>query len=558
MWPALRLAQEMGTRLGERKVLLPALPGRCVPGRRGAAAGNPMSVLRVILGDQLSSDISALADLDPARDIVLMMEVMEECTYVRHHQQKIVLVLSAMRHFADELRERGVRVDYVPLDALDNSGHLTSEVQRAVLRHAPDRVVVTEPGEWRVQAMMEDWAALTDTPVERRDDGRFFASRARFAAWAGGRRRWLMEHFYREMRREHDILMVGDQPAGGEWNLDAQNRKPLPASAVLPGRLRFAPDATTRAVMALVARRFGDHFGEIEEFGWPVNRRDALRALQDFIERGLQHFGDYQDAMRAGAPFLFHSLLAPALNLGLLSAGEICEAAEGAWRSGAAPLNAVEGFVRQILGWREYVRGVYWTLMPEYEWRNALNAKRSLPAFYWTGETPMRCLREAIGSTARYAYSHHIQRLMVTGNFALLAGVVPREIERWYLAVYADAFEWVEMPNTLGMAVFADGGDMASKPYAASGAYIDRMSDFCPACTYDVKQKTGSKACPFNYLYWAFLIRNEGRLSGNPRLAMPYRTLAGWTQERRAEIHAEAEAFLDGLEENRNTTGDER
>ena len=506
-----------------------------------------MSVLRIILGDQLSFDMPALADLDPARDIVLMMEVMEENTYVPHHKQKIVLVLSAMRHFADELRQRGVLVDYVHLDDPDNSGNLTTEIQRAVARHEPRRLVVTEAGEWRVQEMMEGWEALTGRPVEIRADDRFFASRPRFARWAKGRRTWRMEHFYREMRREHAILMDGDQPAGGEWNFDAENRKPLPASTVAPNQLRFTPDETTREVIALVKRRFSDHFGELEEFGWPVNRADALRALGDFKVHGLPRFGDYQDAMKAGAPFLFHSLLAPALNLGLLSPREVCRAAEAAWRSGAAPLNSVEGFVRQILGWREYVRGVYWTLMPEYAQRNALNARRKLPEFYWTGDTPMRCLREVIAGTAQYAYSHHIQRLMVTGNFALLAGIAPREIERWYLAVYADAFEWVEMPNTLGMAVFADGGQMASKPYCASGAYIDRMSDFCSNCAYDVKQKTGPKACPFNYLYWAFLIRQKDRLENNPRLAMAYRTLAGWSSERQAAILVETDDFLERL-----------
>ena len=249
------------------------------------------------------------------------------------------------------------------------------------------------------------------------------------------------------MRREHAILMEGGEPAGGEWNFDSENRKSLPASIRPPERCRFAPDDTTREVMALVEQRFSGHFGTLEDFGWPVARADALSALEDFMAHGLPFFGDYQDAMKAGAPFLFHSLLAPALNIGLLSPREVCEAAEAAWRSGRAPLNAVEGFVRQILGWREYVRGVYWTLMPEYAQRNALQATRKLPAFYWTGDTPMRCLREAIGGTLRYAYSHHIQRLMVTGNFALLAGVAPREIERWYLAVYADAFNGSRCPT---------------------------------------------------------------------------------------------------------------
>ena len=511
-----------------------------------------MSALRVVLGDQLSLELSALAGLDAASDTVLMLEVIEECAYVRHHKQKIVLVLSAMRHFADALRERGVKVDYVTLDAPDNTGSFTSEVQRAVERRRPRRIVVTEASEWRVQAMIEGWAALTDTPVEVRADDRYFASRARFADWARGRRGWRMEYFYREMRREHEILMDGDEPAGGAWNYDSENRKRLPARSAPPARLRFPPDAITREVMRLVERRFPDHFGGLEEFGWPVTRAEALRALDDFTSIGLPDFGDYQDAMKAGAPFLFHSLLSPALNLGLLAPREVCQAAEAAWRRGAAPLNAVEGFVRQVLGWREYVRGVYWTLMPEYADRNALGATRKLPEFYWTGRTDMRCLREAIGATARYAYSHHIQRLMVTGNFALLAGVAPREIERWYLAVYADAYEWVEMPNTLGMAVFADGGQMASKPYAASGAYIDRMSDFCAGCGYDVKQKSGEKACPFNYLYWAFLIRQEQRLSGNPRMAMPYRTLAGWASERKAALLAEADDFLDRLETTRD------
>ena len=507
-----------------------------------------MSALRIILGDQLSFDIAALAGLDTGRDVVVMMEVVEEQTTVRYHKQKITLVLSGMRHFADALSQRGVNVDYVRLDDPDNTGSLASEVRRAVTRHAPDRLVITEPAEWGLQAAIEGWSTMTGLPVEMLADDRFFASRSRFAAWTHGRRVWRMEHFYHEMRREHDVLMVGAKPAGGEWNYDAANRKPLASQVSVPERLRFAPDETTREVMALVERRFGDHFGELQEFGWPVTRADALDALDDFIAHGLPRFGDYQDAMKAGAPFLFHSLLSPALNIGLLSPREICRAAETAWISGAAPLNAVEGFVRQILGWREYVRGVYWTLMPEYADRNALEATRKLPRFYWSGETKMRCLREAIGDTSRHAYSHHIQRLMVTGNFALLAGVAPREIERWYLAVYADAHEWVEMPNTLGMAVFADGGQMASKPYAASGAYIDRMSDFCSGCAYDVKQKSGPMACPFNYLYWAFLIRQESRLSGNVRLAMPYRTLSGWAESRKTAILAEAEAFLDGLE----------
>ena len=503
-----------------------------------------MACLRLVLGDQLSHDLSALAGLDAARDIVLMLEVAAEGSYVPHHRQKIVLVLSAMRHFAAELRAAGCRVDYVALDAPGNTGTLPGELQRALARLSVERVIMTEPGEWRVETLLRDWASAAEIPLEIREDTRFFASRSRFALWVRGRRTWRMEHFYREMRREQELLMDGDEPAGGQWNFDAQNRRRLPAGMVMPARRRFAADAVTREVKELVEQRFPGHVGSLEEFGWPVTRSDALQALEDFLALGLPDFGDYQDAMRTGAPFLFHSLLSPALNLGLLSPHEVCRAAEAEWRAGRAPLNAVEGFVRQVLGWREYVRGVYWTLMPAYAESNALGATRPLPGFYWTGNTRLRCLSEVIGTTLRYAYSHHIQRLMITGNFALLAGIAPREIERWYLAVYADAVEWVEMPNTLGMAVFADGGHMASKPYAASGAYIDRMSDFCGGCAYDVRQKSGPGACPFNYLYWAFLIRHAALLAGNPRLAMPLRSLAGFSPERRAAILADAHAFL--------------
>ena len=504
-----------------------------------------MTTLRLVLGDQLSTNLSALADIDCANDVVLMLEVEEECRFVPHHQQKIVLFLSAMRHFALELRQRGVRVDYVRLDDRANTGTLTSELKRALTRHRAQRLVLTQPGEWRVEAMAEDWSRRFGLPVDLRPDSRFFSTRARFRAWANGRRSWRMEHFYREMRREHVVLMDGNQPAGGKWNFDTENRKRLPVGLHLPSRRRFAPDSTTREVIALVADRFGEHFGTLESFDWPVTRAQAQKTLDDFATNALPWFGDYQDAMKAGAPFLYHSLLAAALNIGLLSPREVCAAAEESWRAGRAPINAVEGFIRQILGWREYVRGVYWTLMPGYADANALEAHRPLPVFYWTGETDMRCLREAFATTREHAYSHHIQRLMVTGNFALLAGIAPREIERWYFAVYADAVEWVEMPNTLGMAVFADGGRMASKPYAASGAYINRMSDFCTGCSYNVTLKTGPRACPFNYLYWAFLIRNQKFLENNPRMSMPYRTLAKWSATDRKRCLTEAKNFLD-------------
>jgi deoxyribodipyrimidine photolyase-related protein len=499
-----------------------------------------MSTLRIVLGDQLTRGLSSLRDYQPG-DTVLMMEVAEEATYVKHHKQKLTLIFSAMRHFAAELRDAGLSVDYVRLGDPANTGSFSGEVRRAIARHRPAQVVVTEPGEWRVREMMQGWGA------EIREDTRFFASPAQFAAWAKGRKQLRMEFFYRDMRRASGLLMDGDDPAGGQWNFDHDNRKALPRDVTPPRRLRFAPDAITREVMEMVAARFPDHFGELEPFGWAVTRDEALEALDHFISACLPQFGDYQDAMKQGNGFLYHSIISPYLNIGLITAREVCARAEQAWKQGRAPLNAVEGFIRQILGWREYVRGLYWLKMPAYAGTNALDARRPLPDFYWTGETEMNCLRQAIGETRRDAYAHHIQRLMVTGNFALLAGLEPQAVEEWYLLVYADAFEWVELPNTHGMALFADGGVMASKPYAASGAYINRMSDYCSGCAYDPAEKLGPKACPFNYLYWDFLLRNEKRLSGNPRMAMPYRTLAKMEAGRKREIAAAARQFFEGL-----------
>ena len=513
-------------------------------GQRGP--GGAGGCLRLVLGDQLTPDIAALRDLDKARDTVLMVEVHDETVYVPHHKQKIAFILSAMRHFAQELRDDGITVDYVSLDAAENTGSFTGEVTRSVARHRPDRLVVTEPGEWRVWQMMQDWREECAVPVEIREDDRFICARAEFATWAEGRKSYRMEFFYREMRRKTGYLMRDDgEPEGGAWNFDAENRKKLPAQISIPKATAFRPDAITQDVLDLVARRFGNHFGDLEGFGWAVTRKDARTALTRFVNERLENYGDYQDAMKRDEPFLFHAVIAPYLNAGLLTAREVCVAVEEAYRAGRAPLNAVEGFIRQVIGWREYVRGIYWLKMPGYAGTNALEAKRKLPDFYWSGNTQMACLRACVEETRANAYAHHIQRLMVLGNFALLAGITPREVQEWYLLVYADAYEWVELPNVHGMVLFADGGLLASKPYAASGAYIDRMSDYCKGCAYDVRAKTGEKACPFNYLYWNFLIENEDRLSGNPRMGMPYRNLARMSEERREAIISDARRFLE-------------
>jgi deoxyribodipyrimidine photolyase-related protein len=476
---------------------------------------------------------------------VLLAEVESECTYVPHHQQKIVLVLSAMRHFARALAARGVRVRHVALDDPANTQSLAGETARAVADLAPARIVCTEPGEWRVREDMLGWEAATGVPVELREDDRFLCPLPWFRDWARGRKQLRMEFFYREMRRRHGLLLDDDAaPVGGQWNYDAENRRALPADIVPPTPRRFPPDAITRAVMTLVAERFGGHFGSLEGFAWPVTAKDAEAAFADFLAARLPAFGDWQDAMARGQPTLFHALISTSLNLGLLDPLACCRAAEAEYRAGRAPLNAVEGFIRQILGWREYVRGIYWLHMPQYRALNALAADRPLPWFFWSGETDMACLAAAIGQTRDLAYAHHIQRLMLTGNFALLAGIDPVAINEWYMVVYADAYEWVELPNTHGMAIHADGGLMASKPYAASGAYINRMSDYCRNCAYDVKDAVGERACPFNFLYWDFIGRHEERFGHNPRMAMPVRTWRRMAPARQAALRARTASFL--------------
>lgn len=506
-----------------------------------------MAILRFILGDQLSRNLATLQDIDPERDVVLMAEVGSESTVVGFHKQKLAFIYSAMRHFAEALRSEGIRVDYVELTAPGNTQNLESELTRALERHKVDGVVVTEPGAWRVRDMMAGWEERLGVPVEIREDDRFICSHARFAAWAEGRQSFRMEYFYREMRRETGLLMEDGGPIGGQWNFDAENRQSLPEGYQPPDRLRFAPDDVTRDVLGLVAEGYDKNFGDLEPFEWAVTRKDALQALDHFIQHCLPEFGTFQDAMKSGEPFLNHGLISPYLNVGLLDPLEVCRGAERAYLDGQAPLNAAEGFIRQIIGWREYVRGIYWLKMPDYASTNHLEAKRDLPWFYWSGKTRMNCLSNAIGDTHRHAYAHHIQRLMVTGNFALLAGIEPRQIEAWYLAVYIDAFDWVELPNTHGMVMFADGGLLASKPYAASGAYINRMSDYCSGCIYSPSTKEGEKACPITLLYWNFLIENRQKLQRNRRMAMPYRNLDRMDSAQRKSIQTRANAFLDGL-----------
>ena len=507
-----------------------------------------MKTLRLVLGDQLSRDLPSLTDLDPAKDLVLMAEVMSEVTYVKHHKRKIAYLFSAMRHFAESLGKDGIAVRYRRLDDADNAGSLAGEVAAAIAVFAPDRIVVTAPGEYRLADEMAGWQARFGLAVDIRADTRFLCSLGDFAEWAEGRKSLRMEFFYRDLRRRYQVLMEGDEPIGGKWNYDADNRQPPKAGLAVPPPSSFAPDAITAEVLALVEARCADHFGQLAGFDFAVTRDQALHVLDQFIAERLPLFGTYQDAMIEGEPWMYHSHIGLYLNAGLLSPIEVIRVAEAAYHRGDAPLNAVEGFIRQILGWREFVRGLYWLKMPAYAEANFLQATRPLPDFFWTGNTDMNCLAQSIQQTGALSYAHHIQRLMVLGNFALLAGLSPQAVNEWFLVVYVDAYEWVVMPNVSGMALFADGGYLASKPYAAGGAYINRMSNYCKNCRYKVTEKSGEDACPFNYLYWDFLDRHREKLGNNPRLGMIYRTFDKMAPEKQAGVNADAGRFLAGLD----------
>lgn len=502
-----------------------------------------MRNLVLVLGDQLDPKSSAFDGFDRSLDAVWMAEVTGEAKHVWSHKAKIAFFLSAMRHYRDRLVKRGVTMHYRQLDDKVNRGDFANELGATVKKHHPEKLVMVEPGEWRVKEMFTKTAVDLGIELEVRPDRHFICSHEDFEQHARGRKQLRLEYFYRELRRKQDVLMKVGKPVGGKWNYDSENRGSFGKAGPddLPPPKRFRKDATTKAVLELVEKRFADHPGKLEHFDWPVTESQANQALDDFIQHRLARFGDFQDAMWTDEPYLYHSRISAAMNLKLLDPRDVIRAAEAAYHAGIAPLNAVEGFIRQVLGWREYVRGIYWLHMPEYLERNALNATAPLPEFYWTGNTEMQCLRQAIGQTLKYGYAHHIQRLMVTGLFSLLLGVDPKEVHRWYLAVYVDAVEWVELPNSLGMSQFADGGVMASKPYAATGKYIDRMSNYCKGCRFDPAKATGDDACPFTTLYWDFLMRHKKVLAANHRMALQVKNLDRKSAAELAEIRTHAE-----------------
>jgi deoxyribodipyrimidine photolyase-related protein len=504
--------------------------------------------LILLLGDQLDERSSALLEADPAQDVVLMIEAHEESTHVRSHQVRTALFLSAMRHFAQRLRERGWRVCYRQLGEHDDPT-LAAGLQAAAAQWQPRAVIGVEPGDIRVRDSLQ--AALPPgLPLHWRADTHFLCSTTEFARWAGSSKQLRMEFFYRQMRKKHRILMDGEEPVGGQWNFDADNRSAFGKKGPqdLPDAPAFAPDAITQQVLDLVARRFAEHPGDLSHFRWPVTREQALQALDDFITHRLPLFGRHQDAMWTDMPFGWHALLSSSLNLKLLNPLEVVQAAEAAWRERGLDLASVEGFIRQVLGWREFMRGVYFLDMPGLKTANHFKHRRDLPSWYWTGQTRMNCMRQCIDQTLNHGYAHHIQRLMITGMFGVLAQIEPQQLCDWYLSVYVDAVEWVELPNTAGMALFATGARFTSKPYVASGAYVHKMSNYCQGCDYQPQGRTGDTACPLTTLYWHFLKTHEAELAANGRTALMVKNLQRIDAQEMAQITSHAQALLADLD----------
>ncbi len=507
-----------------------------------------MKKLCIVLGDQLSLSLSSLKAINRETDLVVMAEVWNETLYVKHHKKKLVFILSAMRHFHQELKKSGYQVVYHKLDEKLKFSSFTEVIEYHIKKIKVEKIVVTHPGEYRVLQELKSCGKQLESNIDILPDDRFISEQSTFNTWAKNRKQLRMEYFYRELRKRHDVLMEEGKPVGGKWNYDAENRKPAKTGLEILGPTEIATDSVTNEVARLVEDNFSSHFGDIVPFNYAVTRKQALIVLNEFIEQRLVNFGTYQDAMIEDNAWMFHAHISLYLNAGLLLPGECVRLVEEAYYNNKAPLNAVEGFIRQILGWREYIHGFYWFVMPDYAEQNYFNAARKLPEFYWTGKTKMNCLRQCIKETKENAYAHHIQRLMVLGNFALLADISPQDVNNWFMVVYADAYEWVELPNVTGMALFADGGMLASKPYASGGNYINKMSNYCQNCHYDVKQKTGEQACPFNYMYWGFLARHQKLLSGNHRLSMIYNVWNKMTAEKKQAILESAQQFLNSNE----------
>ncbi len=511
-----------------------------------------MRRLYLILGDQLDRNSLIFNEVDTKNDCFWMAEVREEATHVWSHKQRIALFLSAMRHFAEELRKKELPLEYHSLTEHDFKS-LAEALADTLQKERPEEVWFVRPGDYRVFESLVKTCEQHDVPFKQLNDQHFLSSPKEFKQWAGDKKQLRLEYWYRELRKKYQILMEDDgdnkNPLGGKWNYDESNRKAYKKDGPksVPNTISWEADAITQDVIELVNQEYPDHPGKLSQLYWPVTPKQAQQALDRFFESCLDNFGDYQDAMWTDEPFLNHSLISSALNMKLLHPLQVIQSAEKHHREKGASLAAVEGFIRQILGWREYVRGLYWLHMPDWLEMNTLNAQQNLPEFYWTGKTEMTCLRQSIQQTLDYGYAHHIQRLMVTGLFSLLYGVEPKQIHQWYLAVYVDAVEWVELPNTLGMSQYADNGIMASKPYVASGNYINKMSNYCKHCRYKPSQAVGEGACPFTTLFWDFLDTHADKFKNNPRMGFMLKNLYRKSEEDIKEIKAQAITFRESV-----------
>jgi deoxyribodipyrimidine photolyase-related protein len=532
----------------------------------------PLRHLILILGDQLDHESSAFEGFDPQQDAVLMIESREESTHVWSHKIRTALFLSAMRHFSQDLEKRGYAVIYRQLDK-EADASLGAGLLATIKVHAPQAVIGVEPGDLRVRAQIEDAmnsVALTagstpakgtkslnsasKMPFEWRSDTHFLCDLPEFRAWAGKSTSLRMEFFYRIMRKKHHILMEGKkgsaEPIGGQWNFDAENRKSFGKAGPqnVPTPRVYPLDSITKDVIKMVNKEFAAHPGALDQFNWPVNREQALHALHDFIDHRLEQFGPHEDAMWTNLEFGWHSLLSSSLNLKLINPLEVVQAAEKAYHKRGLEIASVEGFIRQILGWREFMRGVYFLDMPKLKTDNFYGHQNALPKWYWTGDTKMNCMKNSIDQTLKNGYSHHIQRLMITGMFGVTARILPQALCDWYLAVYVDAVEWVELPNVAGMALFANGGRFTSKPYVASGAYVKRMSNYCQGCAYSPETRSGKDACPMTTLYWNFLDAHEKEFGGNPRTALMVKNLQRMTEDERKAVRSRAKEMLSDLD----------
>lgn len=504
------------------------------------------SRLRLVLGDQLNAQHSWYENKNDST-LYVLMECLSETNYVKHHIQKVVGFFLAMRAFAERLRNTGHQVHYIRLDDESNQHSIAENVKKLIEEHEIERFEYQLPDEYRLDEALASLCEELEIETEAFDSEHFLTERDTVAELFKNKKTYLLETFYRAMRKEHDILMEddGETPLTGRWNYDKENRKKLPKSVEIPAFPSFQRDAGE--IVELLQQMNVETIGRVEaaRFDWAVTREECLEVLEHFVQVRLQNFGDYQDAMSERHDLLFHSKLSFAMNTKMLHPLEVVQASIDYWRRNEdeVSISALEGFVRQIIGWREFMRGIYWAKMPAYKSLNYFEHDTKLPEFYWTGETKMNCLRHAIGQSLDSAYAHHIQRLMVTGNFALLLGVHPDEVDAWYLGIYMDAIEWVEITNTRGMSQFADGGIVGTKPYISSANYIHKMSDYCKNCHYDRKKKHGENACPFNSLYWDFYDRHEDKLGNNPRVGMMYQTWARMDADEREKILQQADTY---------------